>query len=204
MAEIMDSTPICVLKHEIPLREIQKAIEFELLKVVSMINVANNMKPHQVSFTAETILTNYQAESLEDIILCLRRGSMGYYGSTYHQFDTSIVLGWMGQHIDEKCNYFENNVKRSQEQEKQEQVDYEAFKAKIEQKRKEEEKRAASEREIDIRRFVDMNGGRKAWNVALEDAEGNPLGTVENVFAETQEAANRIVEGMVKRGEIKL
>lgn len=45
---------------------------------------------------------------------------------------------------------------------------------------------------------------RKAWNVALEDASGNPLGTVENVFAETQEAANRIVEGMVKRGEIKL
>lgn len=45
---------------------------------------------------------------------------------------------------------------------------------------------------------------RKAWNVALEDAAGNPLGTVENVFAETQEAANRIVEGMVKRGEIKL
>jgi hypothetical protein len=200
----MDSTPICVLKHEIALRDIQKAIEFELLKVVSMLNVANNMKPHQVSFTAETILTNYPAESLEDIILCLRRGSMGYYGSTYHQFDTSVVLNWMGQHIDEKCNYLENGVKRSQEQEKQEQVDYEAFKAKIEQKRKEQETRLATDREIEIRRFVDMNGGRKAWTVPVEDAEGKPLGTVENVYAETQEAANKIVEGMAKRGELRL
>jgi hypothetical protein len=204
VAAIMDSTPICVLKREVDLREIQKAIEFELIKVVGMLNVANNMKPHQVSFTAQTIIENYPAESIEDIILCLKRGAMGYYGSTFHQFDTSIVLGWLGEHIDEKCNYLEKGTKATQDEEKQLQVDYEAFKKKIEQKRKELELREANEREIDIRRFVDKNGGRKAWTVEVVDAEDNLVGKIENVYAETQDMANQIVIGMINRNEIKL
>lgn len=155
MASIMDATPICVLKRTAGTESIQKFIEYELIKLSALVNVVNNLKPHQIVFTAETIIENYPAESLEDIVLCFRRGAMGYYGKIYHQLDTSTIMGWMAEHIDEKCNYLEKGTKATQEEEKQMQVDYEAFKKKIEQKRKETEIREAKERELDIRRFVD-------------------------------------------------
>lgn len=45
---------------------------------------------------------------------------------------------------------------------------------------------------------------RQAFNVPIEDAEGNPIGTIENVYAENYEGAMKIVEGMLMRGELRV
>lgn len=151
----MDATPMCVLKRTAGIEPIQKFIEYELIKLSALVNVVNNLKPHQIVFTAEMIIENYPAESLEDIVLCFRRGAMGYYGKIYHQLDTSTIMGWMAEHIDEKCNYLENGHKSTKDEESKMQVDYEAFKKKIALRAKEQENRTKSELELKIRRFVD-------------------------------------------------
>ncbi len=168
MAAIIDCKPICVLKHEVDVLEIQKAIEFELVKLTGLVNVANNLKPHQIVFTAQTIIENYPAESLEDFILVFRRGAMGYYGSIFHQLDTSTILKWVAAHIDEKCNHLENQTKIKQKEIANE-VDYEAFKKRIALKAKEQAETESRKRENQIRKFVDRAEAVK-YQTSEEDA----------------------------------
>jgi len=133
--KIVDAEPICVLRHSVGIEKIQQLIEIELTKLAALMNVANNMQPHQMVFTSERIIETYPAESVDLFILAFRRGASGYYGSTFHQLDTSIVMGWIQKTIEDKSYYTERDNQTAKEHEKNQAVDYEAFKARIEKKR---------------------------------------------------------------------
>lgn len=201
---LTEAVPLCVLKHSVDVEKIKLLIVQEITKCSLMMNVANNINTPQINFTAETIMEQYPAESVEDIVICLRRGSQGYYGAIYHQFDTSVILGWMAKHIEEKAIYIERNHQQAKNTEKNIQVDYEAFKKRLEEKRKEEASSAERKREASILHFVDRAGnGRKAFDVPIEDENGNPVGTVENVYAPDYETAKKIVIRAIEQGKIR-
>lgn len=133
--------PLCVLLRNMPVATAQEYLERELVKCAAQINVAGNLQPHQVPFIAETILERYSGESLEDITLCLRRGSMGYYGTIYNRFDMAVISEWMGKHIEEKCYYLEREAVKGKQDEGKLEVDYKAFKTRLEQERLQEQQR---------------------------------------------------------------
>lgn len=168
-------------------------------------NVVNNINEPQTDFTAQSILENYPAESIEDIILCLRRGSQGYYGSIYHQFDTSVIMGWMTKHIEEKAVYMERNNQTAKQHEENKAVDYEAFKARIEKKRIEQAERDKKEVEMKRQMAKDyLESNSKMWTVEIEDDHGKIIHTETNVRATSQEKANEAVITAIKQGDIKI
>jgi len=201
--KIMDAEPMCVLKHTVGMDKIQQLIEVELSKVTALMNVSNNMQPHQIIFTAEQIIETYPAESVDDIILCLRRGASGYYGSTYHQLDTSIILGWLVKHIEEKSFYLERNNLSGKKQEEESEVDYEAFKENLERRRNEkaEEVKKESERRKAMANDI-LFSKRKSWSVTVEDDNGIQK-TWGGVYAPSQEVANDIVVKLIQSGQLK-
>jgi hypothetical protein len=135
---------------------IKEFIEARLIWLVSQLNVANTMTPQQIDFASETLLERYPTESLADFVLCFKRGAQGYYGSTYHQLDTSVIMGWMANYIEEKAMYVERDVTKSHAEEKENAIDYEAFKKRLEKERTErrEKRILALEKEADAAEAV--------------------------------------------------
>jgi len=205
VVDIADAVPMCVLKHEVDQEKIKYLIVQEITKASLMMNVVNNINTPQIQFTAETIMEKYPAESIEDVILCLRRGSQGYYGSVYHQLDTSVIMGWMEKHIEEKAVYTERNNQTAKEHEKNQAVDYEAFKARIEKKRLEQLERDKKEVEMKRQMAKDyLESNSRMFTVEITNDKDEVIHTIENVRATSQEKANEVVSVAIKQGDIKI
>ncbi len=201
---IVDAVPMCVLKHDVDNEKIKYLIVQEITKCSLMMNVANNINTPQIQFTAETIMKKYPAESVEDVILCLRRGSQGFYGSVYHQFDTSIIMGWMEKHIEEKSVYIERNNQTDKLQHDEHKVDYAAYmenqkrRLNIANEAKQKEREYWKQKADDI-----LNPKRTPYTVPIIDVNGKET-QVENVYASSPEHARQIVEKLIEIGEIKI
>lgn len=145
-----DAVPISVLKHSTPIKLMQEYLERELVKCASQMNVGGNLQSHQVPFIAETILETYKGESLEDITLCLRRGTIGFYGTVYNRFDMAVIGEWMGKYLEEKCSYLERGV--TKEKTEFQDVDYKAFQVRLEKERRQEAEQ--KQKEFDERKSL--------------------------------------------------
>lgn len=156
--EIAETTPVCVLRHVVESSTIQMFLEIELAKLASRLNVANNLSNHQIVFTAETLLEDYPACSLEDFVYVFTQMAKGAYGSTYHQLDTSVIAQCMTKHLEQKAYYQERNNQKPDETPSD--IDYTKFKQRLDMERKaitsmktealkEERERQMKELEID-------------------------------------------------------
>lgn len=205
--KIAEAIPMCVLKHETGITKIERLIDQEISRCVAMMNVGGNLKGFQIEFTVETIMTTYPAESVEDIILCLRRGSTGYYGTTYNHLDTGVIIGWLKLHLEEKAYFLERNNAKSKEELPQYLPNYEEFKKNLERRRAEEVRKKSVEREIKIKQIEERSEPtRKAHTVVIEfeDDKGNVVSTktYENVFAPNMEVATKTIVDLIKSGQI--
>lgn len=191
------------LIREVGQETLQELLEREIIKLANQMNIANNVNATQVPFIAEMLLETYPTESLADFILIFKRGAIGYYGNTYHKLDAATITEWMIKHIEEKSMYRERDQTTAKTKFETEMVDYEAYKNRLEEKRKEMKEAEGRNREAAIQKFVaKVDNKRKAWTVPLEDENGNPIGDIENVLAESMEDARKIVEGLIIKGEL--
>ena len=146
--DTVNTLPICVLEKAVEPSTIQQYLEAEITRTSVQMNVANNMRQDQVIFCAETLLEMFPVQSLEDFSLCLKRLSMGFYGTTYHQLDTAVIVDAMHKYIEEKSVYMERENQKQGDSEPIPDVDYAAFK----KRREAMQVREAEERQADFNR----------------------------------------------------
>ena len=92
VADLIQCQPIAMMKQVVsPLSmEIFLVKQLESLKDIVTIDARLNLQNHHIPMIAEDILKRYPVESLEDFVLCFRRGSAGFYGSIY-RLDAAVI-----------------------------------------------------------------------------------------------------------------
>ena len=66
-----------------------------IARCCAMLNIEKNMNNEQIKFAAEHFVQHHWKYSLEDIQLCLDRGTAGMYGTIYNRLDLSILNEWI-------------------------------------------------------------------------------------------------------------
>lgn len=107
--ECMEHPPLRALRQLVGDSSLSARIEALIIRTNAQMNVAHPMTTPQIIFAADTLIAEYDTETLGDIHLVLQRGAKGYYGSTYHQLDAGVINGWMRKHLEEKAYYREND-----------------------------------------------------------------------------------------------
>lgn len=137
--QIMEMQIIRSMIREVGRGPIQQALEQEIIKLSSQMNITNNITSSQVPLIAETLLDVYPTESLADFILCFKRIAIGYYGNTYHRLDSGVIVECFSRHLEEKCDYRERDNSNSKKAEqKYVDVDYKAFSNRLESERRQQ------------------------------------------------------------------
>src|SRR5690606_3621133 len=159
---------------------------------ISIVNVDQrlNIAAEQVPFIASQLMDRYKTESLEDFVLCFRRGGAGFYGAIY-RLDAAVLNEWMQKYLDEKYTYVEAQVTEIKEEtSKQNEINYEAFKERVAEFIK-PDSRLSSFKENEIQREKLANP--YMWH------------TVKGiqVLARDQEHAEEIVRKAIQRGELE-
>lgn len=189
--ELIDKPPIAMLKKVEGVGEkVEAFLAVQLVKLIESVNInsALSIQNYQIPTIAGQLVEMYPVESLEDFVLCFKRGSAGFYGTIY-KLDASVLCEWMKAYLDEKYTFVEGKVKEEQAKGAEEQsVNYEEFK-----------KRAGELFKKDKITNFKENEYQK-WRL-----ENLKYYTVENlqIYATSQQHAEEIVQGMIERGELE-
>jgi hypothetical protein len=143
ISEIWETAiPMIVLQRDIGEDCIIQAIEFELIKTASNLNVDArlNLQDHQVPLIARLLYDQFKSESLEDFVLCLRKGGAGFYDQKLLRLDAAVIVSWMQTYLEEKYSYVEVKVIEVKKDEKENTVDYKAFIERMAKKESEPDK----------------------------------------------------------------
>ena len=82
--------------------ETKMKIAMLISRCCAMLNIDKNMNADQINFAAEHFVQHHWKYSLEDIQLCLDRGTAGIYGTIYNRLDLSILNEWMDKFEQER------------------------------------------------------------------------------------------------------
>lgn len=142
MEAIERGQPISVVAKVTGIEPVYNQVEFELIKCMALLNLNLTIKEAQYPHLAKELVETFPNESIEDFQLCFKKGIRGTYGTIYN-VDLAVLSRWMGEYLEEKYQLIESAPK----QEELSEVDYEAFKKRIEEKRNQERERAEAQRE---------------------------------------------------------
>lgn len=202
MTLVTKEPPICDVEKITGRGAVVRFVEFELVKMASLVSVGNNLNDSQVQFIATQLVELFQNESLADFKLCFERGCIGQYGEIF-RMDGIVLRKWMEQYLEEKYQVIEEQLKKEKSGEYHEPIQ-------------------PNEEGPGYRAFVEYANSLKegAKVPAMTDAdylkygkekpaEKNATGgykyfTVRNVqvYALTQEHAEDLVKLMIQRGEL--
>jgi hypothetical protein len=191
VADILDRTPICVLKQEAPQERLELFIATQLTKLLAGVNISRelNIQTYQIPIIAAQLVELYPVETLEDFVLCFKRGQVGFYGTIY-KLDASVICGWMEKYLDEKYQLRENEAARQKkETDEGHAIDYDKFKERVGEFIK--QKRQTNANENAYQRFKLENNYRYF--------------TVRNlqIYATSQAHAEGLVQRMIDTGELE-
>lgn len=141
IAGILDRPTIAMLKKVVDTPLLEMFVAVVITDMIDGVNIDQrlNIQGHQVPIIAAQLVEQYPAESLEDFVLCFRRGMTGFYGTIYN-LDASVLNLWMKAYLEEKyCLIEADHAKSKKEEAELGKVDYKAY---IERKAKEMEEEA--------------------------------------------------------------
>ena len=189
--ELIDRLPLAMIKQVVEPRKIEAFLAIQIVKLVEQCNINQNLtiQQYQIPVIAAQLIEKYPVESLEDFVLCFKRGGAGFYGTIY-KLDASVLCEWMTAYLDEKYTFLESKVKEEQAKAAEEnEVNYEEFKKRSDEVFKKEKQTNYKENEYQKWK---LDNQYKYFQV--ENLE---------IYATSQEHAERIVEDMISRGEIE-
>ena len=93
---------------------VRKYVEYELMKLATLVSVGGNLNNSQVVFIAAELLKFFPNETLADFKLCFQRGAIGQYGEIF-RLDGIVIRGWMGKYLEEKYMVIENSLMSEKE-----------------------------------------------------------------------------------------
>jgi polyhydroxyalkanoate synthesis regulator phasin len=190
--EILDRPPIAMLrKIEGMSMKLEMFLAIQIGKLINSVNIANNLNIQhaQIPIIAKQLIENYPIESLEDFVLCFKRGLATFYGTIY-RLDAAVLNEWMKQYLDEKYTYVEAKVQEQQEQTvKANEVNYEKFKERVRDFVKEE--KGTNFKENEYQRMKLANPYR------YYDIRGL------KIYATSEEHAEKLVQRLIELGEVE-
>lgn len=107
----LEQPPLVDLMQVTGKNQIVRYVEFELVKMSSLVSVGNNLNDVQVQFIANQLVDLFSNETLADFKICFQRGCMGQYGEIY-RMDGIVLRQWMQQYLEEKYEVFEANLRK--------------------------------------------------------------------------------------------
>jgi hypothetical protein len=188
--EILDRPPIAVLKHAVDPERIEAFLAMQIVKLSEKVNIALNLniQNYQIQDIAAGLVEQYPVESVEDFVLCFKRGAAGFYGTIY-RLDAAVLTEWMKKYLDEKYTMVEAKEAESKESGvNQDEVNYEAFKARVQEFMKEEKQTNASENEIQRKRLANPYSWYTVRGIQIQ--------------ATSQEHAEKLIQDAIKRGDL--
>jgi hypothetical protein len=189
--DILDKPPIAMLKKVVEPEKIETFLAIQLGKLIGTVNIANNLniQNFQIPFIAAHLIEMYPVESVEDFVLCFKRGSAGIYGIIY-RLDTAVLYEWMKSYLLEKYELKEVQIENEKQLKIEEsRINYEAFKERVD------------------RDFIQPE---RITNEKVNEYEKWKLEhqykyfTVENlqIYATSQQHAEELVQKMIDNGDL--
>lgn len=107
--------PICDVERVVGRNQVCRFIEFELIKLSTLVSVGNNLNDNQVQFIAASLVEMFPNESLADFKICFHRGAIGQYGEIY-RMDGIVLRKWMESYLNEKYELVEAELKKGKDE----------------------------------------------------------------------------------------
>jgi len=86
-------------------------------RFIDSFGFSTKLNPVQIETLTVDILENFQYETLEDIIIFLKMGRTGKFGSTGRGVDANLILGdWFPKYLDQKAQIREQDYNRDKAQ----------------------------------------------------------------------------------------
>lgn len=189
--ELLDKPPIAMIKQIVEPEKIEMFLAIQITKLLNGCNIAENLniQKYQIPIIAAQLIELYPVESLEDFVLCFKRGQCGFYGTIY-KLDASVLTEWMAKYLDEKYQLIESNVKKQQQQTTEEnEINYDKFKERVGQFL--ETKRVNNFKENEYQRQKLLNPWR------YYEVEGL------QIYAQSQEHAETLVQKLIDNGDLE-
>lgn len=182
-----------MLKQVIDPVKIEAFLAVQIAKLVEQCNINQNLniQKYQIPIIAAQLIEKYPVESLEDFVLCFKRGGAGFYGTIY-KLDASVLCEWMGLYLDEKYTFVEAMVKEEQSKNiEKNKVNYEEFKKRSGEIFTPERQNNAKENEY------------QKWKLENAQYMYYPVRGLE-IYATSQEKAEEIVRKLISLGELEV
>lgn len=111
---VFDEPRLCEVVRAIGASSVQGQIEFELIKLASLMSVGGNLNKAQIGFIASSLIEQYPHEAIADFKLCFERGAIGMYGEIQRMDGITIGL-WFKEYLNEKYEVLENKLMKEKE-----------------------------------------------------------------------------------------
>lgn len=118
----IDQPPISEVMKITGKGSVVRFVEFELIKMTTLVSVGNNLNNAQVEFIAAQLVELFPNESMADFKICFQRGCLGQYGEIF-RMDGIVLRKWMERYLDEKYQILEDELRKANQNDYAERVE---------------------------------------------------------------------------------